>query len=418
MLLRVRALLLSLLLVLAGCSSAAPTAALRRDAGLSPAPEPSLVAPATASSPTEAARESSASPLQKPKRGARGPAPANGCLVQSDQPLHTGERGLALLLGDVDAVAVFEASPVALSLWLAQPDGTFASGPRLALETKVAHAAAACAQGSCELAWTDERARLLTLALSAGRISPPRELATGVDRRFAPAVARAGDRLHFAYTKTVDEAMHTWWISRQGSQLTSARDLTPKGHGAAAATFVLGAAQPTLVFIDAHAGISPLLELGFDARGQPGEVVVRTPVSQPYAPPLLSAVRWQDGQVEVMFSLVGRMAMTAVARVPLHKAADPTALSPSRGYGELAFAAARSRRRALFALEVPTASKPDAPRILALKLLDGIRTDEGPSFPADARRPSVASSGRAGAYTLSYVHDGLVHGVQVTCDDQ
>ncbi len=68
---------------------------------------------------------------------------------------------------------------------------------------------------------------------------------------------------------------------------------------------------------------------------QPGEVVVRTPVSQPYAPPLLSAVQWSDGTAEVVFSAVGRMAMTAIARVSLRTAMDPVALLPSTGYGAL-----------------------------------------------------------------------------------
>jgi hypothetical protein len=409
MLARVRAPLLLSCLLLA-CSSP-PAPPVVRDAS-APAPPPPRVA---AAEPPAANVPAPAVAVQQ--RGRRVAAPKNGCAVQADQSLGGGEFGIALDLAGQAAVLLASASPPALTLWLGRADGTFAPGPSRPLEAKLGHAAAACDATHCELSLVDARARLLAATADHQGLSAPRELAQGIDRRFAPAIALDQARVHYAYTRSVDEAMHTLWVTRSGERDSAPRDLTPDGHGAAAATFMLGTERPTLVFIDAHAGISPLLELTFNRSGQPSESVVRTPVSQPYEPPLLSAVQWPTGQAEVVFSAVGRLAMTAIARVPLRKAAEPTALSPSRGYGALAFAAALSSHRALFALEVPAASTPNAPRTLVLKLLDGTRTDDVLSLPADTRRPSVATAGARGQYLLSYAREQVVHAVLLACDD-
>ncbi|MDB4989773.1 MAG: hypothetical protein JWN04_4951 [Myxococcaceae bacterium] len=338
-------------------------------------------------------------------------------MLQSDHTLVRAEHGLALFYYDRAATVVFAADPPGAVVWLEDSDGSWAPGPQIALDSRAVHASAVCSAAHCELAWVDERARLLARSLGPAGLDPTRVLASGVDRRFAPALAEFANGIHYAYTASVEDAMHTLWVTRVGDKVSVPRDLTPPGHGAAASTFVLGATVPTLVFIDAHAGISPLLELRFDPAGRPGEVVVRTPVSQPFAPPLLSAVQWSDGRAEVVFSAVGRMAMTAIARVSLRTAIDPVALQPSTGYGALSFSAARAAHRALFALEVPSASAPDAPRSLALKLLDGVRTDDGPRLELGAHRPSLASGPHAGDYLLSYVRDEMVHVLHVACAD-
>src|SRR5581483_10852247 len=95
--------------------------------------------------------------------------------------------------------------------------------------------------------------------------------------------------------------------------------------------------EPRLVMIDARAGMSPLLELPF-VGGKPGELRIGTPVSQPYAPPLLRAVQLPgEADVLVAYTALGRLAATAVGYVPLHSARAPAALLPSRGYGVIAF---------------------------------------------------------------------------------
>jgi hypothetical protein len=343
--------------------------------------------------------------------------PAHGCVVRHEQVLAgPAERALSGSLSGAAAAVVFERAGQALSLWTSGADGTLQRVSERALEAKAARGAIACAAAKCELALVDERGRLLALQIDALQISAPRTLASGLDRRFAPALRLAGSRTLYAYTANVGDAMHTFWVVGQEGKFSPARDLTPVGHGAAAPSFVLGNQRATLIAVDAHAGMSPLLEFSFDAA-EPSAALVGTPVSQPYEPPLLAAIEWPGGEVEVDYTAVGRLAMTAVGRVLLRKPSEPTALSGSKGYGELSFAVARSRKRALFALEVPVDAKPDAKRELALKLSDGRTTTAGPVLPADARKPSVAALADPGEYLVTYAHAEAIHALLVACDD-
>jgi hypothetical protein len=326
------------------------------------------------------------------------------------------ERALAGSLSGAPVVVALEDAGSTLALWTSGAQG-FTRTTSAPLEAKAQRASVLCTGARCELAVVDERARLVGLQLTGSGFSPPRVLASGLDRRFAPALADTGARVLYAYTASVDKAMHTFWLESQGGKVSTPSDLTPRAHGAAAPFFVLGSKLPTLVVVDPWAGLSPLLEVVFGREGPPGAAVVRTPVSQPYEPPLLAAVEWASGEVEVAYTAVGRLAMTAVGRVPLRKASEPSALSPSRGYGELSFAVARSRARALFAVEVAVDTKPDAPREIALKLLDGVSTSEGPVFAADARHPSVSSLRDAGEYLVTYARANTVQAALVGCQD-
>ena len=283
----------------------------------------------------------------------------------------------------------------------------------LGLDAPVARAALLCA-ARCTLALVDGRGVLQAIDFELSAAEAPRVLARGVDRRFAPALAGRPPDTLVAYTATRDEVMHTLLI-RVADATTLPLDVTPVGHGAAAPTFVLGVAQPTLVMIDARAGLSPLLELTLAANGTASEVQVRTPVSQPSAPPLLAATVLRSGEVEVYYSLTGRLAMTAIGRVPLRRAQQPAPLLPSRGYGALRFVAARSHARTLVALEAPTAAPPASRRTLVLKLLDGLRTDE--VLTLDGQRPSLASGPEPGTFVLTYDSSDGLHASTLACDD-
>ncbi len=345
-------------------------------------------------------------------------APPHGCAIAEEQELGASERGLALYLGGLPAVLAVATDGRALALWTPSPAGRFAAGPRVSLDAAWSRGAVACA-ASCELAWVDARGQLLALSFERAGFTSPRTFASHADRRFAPAVSQLGDKVLYAYTATVDEAMHTFLVERRGGQVSPPRDLAPPGQGAAAPVFVLGTPRPILVALDAHAGVSPLLEWTFDAAGNPSEALVRTPVSQPYTPPLLAAVQMPDAEIEVAYTAIGRVAMTAIGRVPLRRAVEPTALLPSRGYGELSFSAARGHRVALFALEVPSSPAADAPRGLALKLLSGGETYDGPNIESGAgvRRPSLASGPAPGAFLLAYTRGGALFAAQLACDD-
>lgn len=354
--------------------------------------------------PVEPVRPAAPVESTPPAAHARVRAPEHGCALELEQRLAPGTRGVAL-----GARGTLVASEDALTLW--QLADGFREGPRLKLDSPVAKASALCSERGCAVALVDQKMRLLYTELGAS-LPALRELARGVDRRFAPALAQQGERVLIAYTATVDEIMHTKLVGVRAGEVEPTQDVTPDGHGAAAPTFLLGA-SPTLVAIDAHAGISPLLELPLTAQGKPREVLVRTPVSQPFEPPQLAAVQWQSGAAEVFFTVVGKLAMTAIGRVPLRETASVSALSPSRGYGELSFAVARGPRRALFACEVPIAATPKAERKLELTLSDGQTSEDALTIDGPASQPSLARL--QDGYALAFSRGDAVHAAVLRC---
>lgn len=418
MLARVRALLMTAgLVLLSACDKPAPPVEPHEpvverpqvaEKQAQPRAEPKLADQAPAGSPPSA-------PLPATRNDAR--PPKDGCVLRHQQALSAdSERALAANFAGAPIVIALEGKGSTLALWSSGAQG-FTRTLSAPLESKAQRASVVCTGARCELAVVDERARLLGVQLTSKGFSSPRVLASGLDRRFAPALADTGSRVLYAYTANVDKAMHTFWLESKDGKVSAPSDLTPRAHGAAAPSFVLGSKLPTLVAVDPWAGLSPLLELDFGVQGPPSAAVVRTPVSQPYEPPLLAAVEWSSGDVEVAYTAVGRLAMTAIGSVPLRKASEPAALSPSKGYGELSFAAARSRTRALFAMEVAVDTKPDAPREIVLKLLDGVSTGQGPTFAADARHPSVSSLRDPGEYLVTYARANTIQAALVGCQD-
>jgi hypothetical protein len=398
---------LCLLSAASSCSRPASSSSHKRSLdGGTPAP-----APATAAAPALAVRLEDAQ-VEASASAARGRAtqgvklrsvkpPKHGCAVRYQQTLPGAlSRGIALYMEAEPVVLGLARDGRELSLFRVGAGAAFERAAQRALPAAAQRVSAICG-GHCQIALVDERAQLVALELEGARFSEPRVLAKGVDRRFAPALARQGKRTLFAYTSSVDEAMHTLLITIADGKVGAARDLTPAGHGAAAPTFVLGSAPPTLLFIDARAGFSPLLEVPFDAAGEPGVPIVRTPVSQPYAPPLLSAVQWGRGEVEVFFTAIGRAAMTAVGRVWLRKASEARALLPSKGYGERELTVGRAEAFSLFAIE--TVGQDEKSRTIALELSDGTTTHDLPWFDERASaRPSLASGSGQGEFMAVY----------------
>jgi hypothetical protein len=260
------------------------------------------------------------------------------------------------------------------------------------------------------VAWVDERAHLMLSELDASGFGAPRSLAEGLDRRFAPAVAHTGHALLVAFTRTVGEAMHVFVARRDGERATL-EDLTPQGHGAAAPTFILGRSPPALVMVDAHAGMSPLLEVTFDDAGKASPAIVRTPVSQPYAPPALQAVKLSDERTIVAYSAVGRAAATAVGLSPLTSAEAPTPLVPSKGYGELEFSAAQQAGLSVFASEASKTTGNEPERALEVRVVDAAGAGDAlvlgqgvaGDAAASASAPSLVSGERPGEFWLGYV---------------
>lgn len=381
------------------------------------APDAARAAPQAPPDESDAARPKSAQPPLAP-----GEVPRDGCVVAHEQAIPGYAGGVAAYLGETPAVLALSAEGQRLSLWEQAEEGRFYETAQRVLDAGVVQAAVRCAR-ECELALVDAHGNLSVVAVGHRSLGSARLLARDADRRFAPALARAGESALIAYTASAQAGggMRVRLVSRRAGASRGERDLTPPGHGGASPVFVLGAEPPVLVFLDARAGVSPLLEVPFDEAGTPGELRVRTPVSQPYAPPLLVALAWPSGEVEVFYSAIGRLARTAVGRVPLRQSAEPRPLLPSQGYGPLAFSAARSGRGALVALERPVTAQPGAPRALVLKLLrEGSEHDvAAPSRGgAGSRSPSVAAGEVPGAYLLAYRSLGALQVALLRCDDE
>lgn len=346
------------------------------------------------------------------------PAPSDRCVMQGERVFRAvGTR--ALLAGDGVSLALLAwDTPSKLALYTGTRSETLALAGELSLKAALSRATLVVSGQRVVLAYVDERGVLLLSELRAGALTPPQQLAEGVNRRFAPALTLLGERALVAFTRTVDDAMHTFVAQVRGSHV-QLNDVTPQGHGAAAATFVLGHSLPSLVMIDARAGVSPLLEVPFDAAGSPQPAVVRTPVSQPFAPPLLAAVQLAAGHVEVAYTATGSAAATAIGRVPLRTLAQPVPLEPSKGYGELSFSAVLGRRRAVFALEVPKHASADPARELWLHVV-GVGS-QGPALvvpqaPETASFPSLAPGPTAGSFVLVYTSRGALYLSDLLCD--
>jgi hypothetical protein len=385
------------------CERREPAPATREQPALrEPAAQPkaqSLVAPAA---------EPDAAPPSTRRSQAVARAELHRCAARTDHELAEGTRVWVGSRGEGIAVV---ASPRALTLFAIE-GGTVSKRAIVAVDAPSQRGALVCGT-SCELAVVDEKARLVAYQLERDALRERGVLASGVDRRFAPALLQSGARIAYAYTRTVDETMHTLVTPGKGEP---ALDVTPAGHGAAAPTVLLGEKLPTLVVIDARAGVSPLLEIPFDAELAPRPAIVRTPVSQPFAPPALSALAWPSGKAEAFYSLTGRLAMTAIGRVPLRKAEEPKPLAASRGYGELEFSAVLDGDVALIAVEVPSATPPTAKRTILLKLAREHETHDAISVESggEATRPSLAVRGDR-EYLLGYVSGGRAHVVELGC---
>jgi hypothetical protein len=339
--------------------------------------------------------------------------PERGCALANQRTLRGGAQKLwlahdrgqlaALVLGQDDH---------ALELWRGASLEALALTASARAASGIARLGLHSGERDLALVFVDDKGGVNVAR--AADMARTRVVAAGADRRFAPAFLAHAGREFVAFTRTVDDAMHTFLLRLDGE---SAVDVTPAGHGAAAPAFVIGAGAPALIAIDARAGVSPLLEIPIrDGAAEPA--IVRTPVSQPYAPPLLAAVELSNGDVEVAYTAIGRLAATAVGRVPLRKSSEPVALLPSKGYGALALAAARGPRRAAFALESPRSESPDAPRSIEVKLLD--EQGEGPTLVLagdgpSAREPSLARGRGASELWLGYVQDGQAQLATLHC---
>ncbi|MFT3924846.1 MAG: hypothetical protein QM778_20090 [Myxococcales bacterium] len=372
-----------------------------REGAKEPAPEPAQEGtPSDLRGPSADAGSDASKAAPSTPRAVQVTRKPRACVMAEQRVLRAGaargvrERGALLVISDAEPK---------LELWRAQPGQELRPSAELELSSPARRAALLSAGKQVYVAWVDERAQLW-LSVVEQQFSAPRRLAEGIDRRFTPALARNHQQLLLAFTRSVGEAMHVH-LARVEGERSTVEDVTPEGHGASAPTFIVGAQPPALVVVDAHAGVSPLLELPFDGTGKLAPAVVRTPVSQPYAPPALAAMQLSKDRTVVAYTAIGRAAATAIGLVPLRAAEAPVALVPSYGYGELALGAAQQSGVSVFAVEAFRVDGKDSPRKVVVSVVDAAGAGEPLALGLDdasASSPSVAPGERAGEFELVY----------------
>ncbi len=341
---------------------------------------------------------------------------ARSCALLSETNVHT-DVGRALLSSDhAGALAVLLVNESGFTLQRLR-EGTLALEASLGLKAAPKRSAFVQSSKRGFVAWVDAEAHMWTVAVAGGKFESPSRVAEGVDRRFAPALSVQGKQALVAFTRSFGPGMHVY-VSRIGGEKSTLEDITPEGHGAAAPTFIVGQNAPSIVMIDARAGVSPLLEVRFDGALRPQPAIVRTPVSQPYAPPGLQALSVSSELTLVAFTAIGRAAATAVGLVPLQRAEEATALVPSKGYGELELSAAQHDGLGVFAVEAFRTSSAQGPRQVQVHVIDGAGAgnalEVGGAFES-ASAPSLAASATPGGFFLSYSTPQGVQLAEIAC---
>lgn len=225
---------------------------------------------------------------------------------------------------------------------------------------------------------------------------PFREVAEGVDARFAPALTRAGEVTLVAWVDGRGTPMRVR-VARLGRDGTPAgrHDVTPEAMGGTAPTFVAGASPPELVFVDARSGMSPLIRVTFDTEGMPATPEVARTVGQVPEPPQVAAVRF-GGETWVAYTAVGSAASAAVGLVPLGANEDaPVPLVEGSAYGPLAVDGAAVSGGAIFLTEAPTPEGEGRKLAVHRVSADGVGEAWTLQDTPDAGHPAVAARGNA-----------------------
>lgn len=257
------------------------------------------------------------------------------------------------------------------------------------------------------LALTDGHGAVLTAALpiaSTGARPTLTTIADGADLRFAPAVVVAHGVAGVAFTDGRSTPMRVRLATlRDDLGASSVRDLTPAAMGASAPVAFAGADTPSLLFLDAHGGLSPILRVALGDDGAPAPATVERPLST-VSQPAHIAVAAVGGSTWVAYTAVGRAATSAVGLVRLGSEAPPVALVPGTGYGRLHVDAVNAGRTAVFAADRPVAGAATTDAIktdVVVRVLD--EAGLGPPLVV-----AELSSQRAGSPALARAADGTI----------
>ena len=281
---------------------------------------------------------------------------------------------------------------------------------------------AAAAGGRLVLAVLDGRGRVRATEIDPN--DPLAEirlktLAEAADSRFAPAVAALARTRLVAWTDGTGTPMRVRLaVLGLDGTVASRHDVTPESMGASAPTFGAGM-SPALYFLDARAGVSPIVRVPIGADGTPQASAVARPVGTVTAPPRLAVARG-DGRVWAAYTAVGNAAATAVGYLPLDGTdTAPAAIVPGTGYGPLHVSAASAPGAAIFAADAPKDTPPTSPREVHVRLVD--EDGVGPALtlqaPDGTARHASIARGAHGIAGVAFTAGDGVYVAWIRCDD-
>lgn len=301
--------------------------------------------------------------------------------------------------------------PVATERLSVPHPGKRVAGPGLAADP---------AQG-VTLAFTDGsgKLRMQHLRASARGASASRELATGVDTRFEPAVAYAKRGALIAYTLGSTPMRSMLARLDQQDQLIASHDITPAAMGAAAPAFVAGATPPMLVTADARSGMSPIARVSLDLEGKPGTPEVAVPVGMMSQPPELASASSGAGTF-VGYTGVGSAATSAIGLVQIApKAGAPQPLVKGTAYGALHLDAAAGSSAVYFVADAPLTGGKEPKHEIHLVRVDARGAGPVLRIQASAGDATHAAIARApdGTLAVTFTAPDGVYLVRARCED-
>lgn len=272
------------------------------------------------------------------------------------------------------------------------------------------------------LAITDGKGALHVREVELGKSGPGalRSIATGVDTRFAPAIAHDGENTLVAYTQG-STPMHTRVVvlDRLGA-VRATHDVTPPSSGAAAPAFVEGANPPSLLTVDARDGMSPVSRTDFAPNGTPNASEVAVPVGMVSSPPQLAAASSPVGTY-LAYTGLGSAATSAIGLVALAPVqGTPSALVPGNAYGRLYVAAATAPRAVLIAADTPTRAGKEAPRQVLLHVVNVAGADQGIALagPDGTATQAAVARDEGGVVAVAFNASGAIYVARLRCADE
>jgi hypothetical protein len=296
--------------------------------------------------------------------------------------------------------------------------------PRLVVERIAPPGVALDGEGRLLVAYVDGRGkvRLGSVAPDAADVRfPTIEVGSGADPRFAPAVASRGRNRLVAWTDGSGTPMRVKLAVIDGrGAIAGVHDLNTARMGASAPVF----ADEDVFFLDARAGVSPIVRAPIGADGRPLPSAVARPVGTVADPPELAVARG-GGHAFGAYTAVGNLATTAVGLVRLDgDGATPVPLVAGTGYGVLHVAAASAPGRAIFAADAPKDTPPSSPREIHVRLVHATEggAEAGPALvvagPDGTARHAAIARRADGTIGVAFESASALHVAWLRCDDQ